>query len=437
MFHTQVEFNLFRIDRRRIDLVPSFRQPHGGRLGLLACLIILLTPYFAPRAAAQESSEASIAAYADAANFQTNGAIALAIEAWQTFLREYPKDPMASKAAHFLGVCYMQQESPDYVAAARSFAQALQDPDYDLREESLINQGWCLYASAGEAPNRDQDRLRASIQSFKTLRKEYPQSTFLDRALFYSGEAAYGLGDAKQAIANYDQLLALPQAKESPLRCDALYARGIAYEELDQFDNAVASFRQLLSSCPNSDLVTDVHLRIGDTAILNQDYEQAIESFDAAFESTDKTEDRSYAIFRQAFALVQANQPGEAAKKYEQLLEDYPDSRYTAAATLASAQSTYRSGDLDEAAQRFQRVLKQNNSAASTEAAHWLARIYLRKGDPAKAIEVARRQLDRGAEGKFVVTLKLDLAEALSMNPETLEASLEAFETTYRDAPQD
>ena len=84
-------------------------------------------------------SEAAMAAYADAANFQTGGAIDLAIEGWQSFLTKYPKHPMAADAAHYLGVCYMQQETPDYAAAATAFGRALQKPKYDLREESLAN----------------------------------------------------------------------------------------------------------------------------------------------------------------------------------------------------------------------------------------------------------------------------------------------------------
>ncbi|WP_442507717.1 tetratricopeptide repeat protein [Novipirellula sp. SH528] len=428
---TQVRFHLFRIDFSKIG---SLRQL---TLGWLACIVLSGSTSLGSVSGAEESTEESIADYADAANFQTNGAIDLAIEHWQRFLKEYPDDPMASKAAHFLGVCFMQQEAPDYVAASDAFGRALKDPDYELREESLVNRGWCLYSAAGEAPNRDENRLRDSIKTFETLRKEFPQSQFLDRALFYSGEAAYGLGDAKKAIANYDQLLALQSAKDSPLRCDALYARGVAYEELDQYDNAVASFRQLLGSCEKSDLVTDVHLRIGDTAIMKKEYKQAVESFAEAIKSGDNDEDLAYAIFRQAFALVQANEPGEAAKKYEQLLSDYPDSPYTASATLASAQSTYRSGDIDEAAKRFERVLEQNNPEASTEAAHWLARIHLGKGNAAKALAVAKKQLDKSAKGDFVATLKLDLAEALSMNPDTLKESLAAFEKAYRDAPDD
>ncbi len=133
--------------------------------------------------------------------------------------------------------------------------------------------------------------------------------------------------------------------------------------------------------------------------ILRKDYEKAIESFSAAFDSTESEEDRSYALFRQAFSLVQANRPAEAAEKYEQLLADFPDSQYAASAVLASAQSTYRSGDIDEAAKRFRKVLQQNNLQAATEAAHWLARIEISKGRPAEAAsdrETAARSWCRG-----------------------------------------
>ncbi len=431
----QVRFAFLTASADTASTDTAFAVVRIATLLLLASVSNLLS--ISSSVMAQDSSEEAIATYADAANFQTNGAIDLAIESWKTFLKEFPNDPMAPKAAHYLGVCYMQQDEPDYVAASTSFAQALKAPDYDLREESLANHGWCLYSAAGEAPNRDEGRLRSAIEAFEKLQKDFPESTFLDRALFYGGEAAYGLGDAKKAIANYDQLLALPSAKDSPLRCDALYARGVAYEELDEFDNAVASFKQLLSSCAKNDLVTDVHIRLGDTAILKKDYGQAIESFENAINSTESDDDKSYAIFRQAFALVQANKPKEAAEKYELLIKSFPDSQYAATAILASAQSTYRSGDIDEAAKRFQKVLEQKNPEASTEAAHWLARIFLSKGDAQKAKSVAKTQLDGGAQGKYVLSLKLDLAEALSMNPETLKESLDAFEKAYRESPSD
>ncbi|QDT08952.1 tetratricopeptide repeat protein [Planctomycetes bacterium K23_9] len=435
-FHQVVDHLVVSLFRRS-SWQSALCQPVSLSTVLAIALFASLPTSYLSTASAEESTEESIAAYADAANFQTNGAFDLAIEAWKEFLSKYANDDLAPKAAHYQGVCYMQQDTPDYVAAAKSFERALKNKKFELREESLANQGWCWYASAGEGPNRDKDRLKASIAAYEKLQKEKPKSQFLDRAFFYSGEAAYGLGDRKKAIDFYNKLIALPNAKESPLRCDALYARGIAHEEIEQFDKALASFQQLLSSCADDGLVTDVHLRSGDVMIFRKDYPAAIKSFDAAIKSADNDDDKSYAIFRQAFAMVQADRPGDAAKNYDRLKKDFPDSEYAGTAILASAQSMYRSGDLDKAAARFEEVLKQNNPETATEASHWLTRILISKGAAAKAISTAKKQIDAGAKGDYATELKLDLAEAMAMDPTQISDSVAIAESVYRDAPKD
>lgn len=432
----------------------------------MACVSV--TNASADDADADAISEASMAAYADAANFQTGGAIGLAIEAWRDFLTAYPDHPMASKAAHYLGVCFMQEEQPSYAKAADAFRRALNDKTYDLREESLANYGWCLYASgttsSGTTPNSGEDgdrdaantaRLKKVIEVYETLRSENPKSPFLDRSYFYSGEAAYQLGNAKQAIQFYNDLLSLDRASESPLRCDALYARGVALEGIDRFDQAFASYQQLLDACAGNSLEIDVLLRMGDIQILRKEFDQAVKSFDQAIEKIEtKTkksgkqnpadatrnnnqENMAYAIFRSAYALVQSDQPAQAAIRYARLAAEFPDSAYAASATLASAQSLYRSGDVDRAAAAFQEVLKQNNTAAATESAHWLARIAIAKGDSAAAAQLAKERIDKGIEGDFSVDLRLDLAEALSMNSNTVKESMELYEQIYRDEPSD
>lgn len=389
------------------------------------------------RAAAAESTEESIALYADAANFQTGGAIKLAIDNWKKFLDTYPDDDLGSKAAHYLGVCYMQKENPDYAAAAKAFGTALLDKQSDLREESLANQGWCLYASSGEGPKRDQAKLKQTIAAFALLRKENPKSQYLDRAYFYSGEAAYGLGDLELALRLYNAFLALPIANDSPLRCDALYARGIAYEELEQTEQAMGSFQQLLKDCADSGLAIDVHLRLGDLMITQRKFPAAVESFEKAIGASKDDADKSYAIFRQAYALIQDGKPSDAAQRYDRLQKEFPDSPYAANATLASGQSLYRSGDIDQAALRFETVLTQNSRDAATEAAHWLVRIKISKGDSVAAVAIAKKQIDAGAQGDFAVDLNVDLAEALSMKPETIQESIQVAEKAYRDAPSD
>lgn len=380
-------------------------------------------------------NEKAMALYADAANFQTNGAIPLAIEGWKKYLAKYPDEPFASKAAHYMGVCYMQQEKPDYVAACEAFEKSIKDAKSELREESLVNLGWCQYAAAGEGEQQDKARLKSALETFRTLLNEKPASKFADRALFYGGEAAYALGSAQDAVALYDKLIGTESAKNSPLRCSTFYARGVALEDLQKFDEAIASYRQLIDGCKDDRLLTDARIRVGDLYIQLKKYDAAIPEFAAVAAS--KGDEVPYALVRQAFASVQSNKPQDAAALYERLLQEFPNSPFTAAATLASAQSVYRAGDMDEAQKRFTRVLSQKDPNAATEAAHWLATIAIRKGTPQAAVEIAQKQLAAGAVGPYAATLKMDLAEAMMLLGDKVADAQKLYLSIYQAAPDD
>ena len=415
-----------------MDLIRRSIGPTGNWIaGLAFVLAVSLLPALSH---ADDVNEQAMAAYADAANFQTNGAIPLAIDAWQKYLKQYPNEPLVSKASHYLGVCYMQQAQPDYTAAANAFQLAVSDPKSELREESLVNLGWCQFAAAGDGEARDAARLKAALDAFKTLIKEKPTSKYVDRALFYGGEAAYALGDGKEAVAFYDKLLGLDASKESPLRCDALYARGIALEDMKRYDDAMASYRQLLEGCKDGDLAIDARIRLGDASIVQKKYADAIKWFGEVV--AEDTSERPYALLRQAFAMVQADKPADAAAIYERLLTEFPNSPYTSVATLASAQTIYRAGNLDEAAKRFSRVLQQSDKPSATEAAHWLATIALRKGKPDAAVNVALKQIASGTEGPYAVTLKMDLAEATMLIGGKTEEAMKLFRDLFTQSPQ-
>lgn len=380
-------------------------------------------------------NEKAMALYADAANFQTNGALELAIEGWTKFLSKYPDEPFASKAAHYLGVCYMQLATPDYPAAVNAFEKAVKDTKSELREESLVNLGWCQYAAAGDGETQDKTRLQSAMETFRTLLKEKPSSKFADRALFYGGEAAYALGNAKDAVAFYDKLISMESAKDSPLRCATFYARGVALEDLQRLDDAVVSYRQLIDGCKDERLVIDARVRVGDVYIQQKKFDEAAKEFAAV--AAGSSADVPYALVRQAFSAVQAGKPQDAASLYERLLKEFPDSPYTASATLASAQSVYRAGDMNEAEKRFTRVLSQKDPKAATEAAHWLSMIALKKGNAQAAMEIAQKQINAGATGEYAPMLKMDLAEAMMLVSDKVAEAQKLFLSIYQSAPQD
>ena len=121
--------------------------------GLLSAFIAITAMTVTGQDKKSKENEKSMAIYADAANFLNAGKYELSIEEWGKFLKDYPKDPLAGKAAHYLGVSLMQKEKPDYVSAAKQFDKALDFKGFDMREEALANRAtWQLAMQAWAKP---------------------------------------------------------------------------------------------------------------------------------------------------------------------------------------------------------------------------------------------------------------------------------------------
>src|SRR6187549_436975 len=117
-----------------------------------AAIIACCTAPAFGQAKAEGSSPEAILAYREAANLQNNNAFDVAAEEWQKFLKDFPKDPLAAKAQHYLGVCQLQNKQP--AKAADSFAAVIKEhPEFELLEDALLNLGSAQFAQAQAGKN--------------------------------------------------------------------------------------------------------------------------------------------------------------------------------------------------------------------------------------------------------------------------------------------
>ena len=378
-----------------------------------------------PTADAAATDDEGLVVYADAANLQNGGALGPAIETWNDFLERFPKHPKAPEAAHYLGVCHMQTDPPDPAAAESAFERATKNKEYPLREQSLVNLGWCRYwqyqTASREDPSLDaagskdwSKKLDASVSAFEKLLKEFPESRFRDRALYYSGESVYAKEDFDRAISYYDRLLTLPKIAESPFRCDGLYARGVAAQRLERFDVAAASLRQYLSACVDGRQTVDVKLRLGDMALRQKEYSEAAESFASVDLDAASDDDAAYALYRLGFASFYDKKLDRAVDAYERLIERFPDSKLADPARMASAQTAMRLGNREISRTRFTEVIQSDDATAGTEAAHWLAKMALDADEFAEAAEITSPRIKAGPAGAYADDLWMDHGDALS-----------------------
>lgn len=374
------------------------------------------------------SSVEALNIYADAANFQNNRAFELAIAEWKKLIEKFPEDPIISKARHYLGLCMMEKEVPDYDAAISELEIAVKDTKSELRQESIVNLGFSNYALARE----QEDNSEAQIKYFKrcrdvmaTLVKLYPESDFTDQAYFYAGESEYAMGARDQALVWYKKLISTAELKVSPFRSDALYSMGVCYEELKQPGVALETYDQLLKEFPTYRLSDEVKLRKADLLVQQQSL-TAAEPIYKELAGKKNFTNAEYALYRQAYCVGQQNRHEEAAGIYEEFAKRYDASKLASSAILAAGQSWFKAGKKQQAEQSFEKLLSKKDAQAA-EAAHWLSMSATQQRDYARGEDLARQALQWNPSEAMMALLKMDLADALFEQPEKRQESWQIY----------
>ncbi len=372
----------------------------------------------------EQRQERSRELFADAANAQNNGAYGVAIDQWKKLIADYPDSALFSSANHFLGVCYQEQDPPDFQSAIDSFRNALKDPDLKQTEDALVNLGWCLYQRGISKEPIDLDLIAEAARNFGTFLEKFPDSTLADKAMFYAGESEAKLEKNDRAILMFNQLVSNRNLAKSPLRPDALFSLGLTYEEVQQPKLAAENYNMLLSDFPKHPLVLDVTIRLGEIALQSDQAGKAIELFAKVIASSEfkKLTIADYILYRYAFALAKAGEFAKSADAYQALAKQFPQSAYAANASLAIGQTLLRDKKYDEAARSFERLLAGEDERA-LEASHWICQIAILQNRPADAVPVARRALAMAAKWNLktlspsaktmMALVRMDLADGL------------------------
>ncbi|MFM9069326.1 MAG: tetratricopeptide repeat protein [Planctomycetota bacterium] len=396
------------------------------------------------------SSAAAVALYTDAANAQNGGAYDLAIEQWEEFLTKFPQDPLHVKARHYLGVCRMQLK--EYPAAIKAFAAVIQataapapavpaPAKFELLEDSYLNLAWCQFtleqnqgAAAGQPDNpvKPGDRYATPLASFRALLQKYPQGKYVDQALFFQGECLYQQARKKEAAAAYD--LVVKNHPQSKLRADAIYAWGVTVDELADRQLAGQAYDLFLKEFADHRLAGEVRLRKAEVVLQAGDL-MAAEKLFAELARRPDFPQVDQALMRQAFCLVKQDKFVEAAELYVRVAKEFEKSPLAAEATLAAGRWYYRAEKMAEAAPWLRRVLAAEGEAA-VEAAHWLCRIHLRSQQFAEALSLADQVLAKASSSPYLVSLKLDRADALYDLPNRKADAVAAYLKLATDHPQ-
>jgi TolA-binding protein len=377
--------------------------------------------------------------YADAANAQNNGAFELAVEMWSKLIKQFPEDALAPSAHHFLGICHLQKEKPEFELAINEFKVALQDPQLKQREESLVNLGWSLYQkSFQEGSDANPVALKEASKVLALVIDKYPDGSFQDKALFYAAEAESRMGHKEKAIGFYKQLAESKRFENSSVRPDALFGLGLTFEEMQQPQLAAENYESFLSKYPSHPIASSVRLRAAEVALQKEDAKLAITLLESLVQSKsfESLSDADYILYRYGFALAKAGNFNESASIYKRLGETFPKSQYAKNSSLAVGQSLMREKKYDEAVRAFEQLLPNKDERAA-EAAHWICQVKTMQGKTMELISVARGALEWGSKSSSSILLQMDLADGLNGDASTRAEAKSIYEQLATQYPDD
>jgi len=366
-----------------------------------------------------------------ARSLHTGGAFDLAVDEWEKFLKAYPDDPLAAQAQFYAGVCYLSLKDKQYDKARDAFEKVIAKyPKFEQLNNAYFNLGLCDYnlAQAGKT-----DLYAKAAEAFGQLITQFPKSPQVAEALYYRGESLYAQGKKDDAAQAWSQLVTgYPQ---SAVRPRALYNLGLTQAELGKQDAAGATFDTFLKDFPQHELASEVYIRKADTLLASNHFADAEQMF-GTLSGKKEYPLGDYATLRYGAALAAQKKYAEAATAYALLPATFPKSQFVAAATLAAGNCYYLAGNNAAAREWLGKVLAGGGPDA-VEAAHWIARSWLKEKHPAEALAVAEKALPLAEKTPRRVDLLMDQADAMYDLPGRRGESSGFYARIAKDFPSD
>lgn len=184
----------------------------------------------------------------------------------------------------------------------------------------------------------------------------------------------------------------------SHLAQQALFRIGvIQYLYLDQFQDAIKSFRQFNVVSQNKDLIYQAERSIGEIYFTKlEDYKQAIEQYKRLLDKYPESKERDFFMLRMAKSYYGTLDFEKAIQLYKDIAKQFPKSSLGPEALYQIGNTYYTKGDIDSAIEAFQDVtLLFPNSQQAAFAQFGIGNCYEERDKLDEALEVYTKILDK------------------------------------------
>lgn len=193
-----------------------------------------------------------------------------------------------------------------------------------LLEETYV-QLWRIYFA--------MDQLDLALGMSRKLLAEFPSSAFVDEAMLKQADVERKRENFTRAINLYASVSKTPN---SPLRGEAQFQIGDCYEAMALkatggeaprlFENAFTAYQHVYENFPDSGRVGDAVAKMAAFYYQKEDYARAVDVFENVLADHPDANFLDVILFNYGRCLYKLDRKPEARKKFQQLIDDYPES---------------------------------------------------------------------------------------------------------------
>jgi tetratricopeptide (TPR) repeat protein len=206
----------------------------------------------------------------------------------------------------------------------------------------------------------EKGNYQEAIDDYLEIAEEYSDDPLADQAQFQVGNTYYlFLQKDREAIRTFRDLIRRHPASSWSLTAQGLL--GEIYEKrLEDYRQAVVEYQRLINLSPSGEASDRAQLAVARCYFSLGDFEQAREEYEIHLERYPDSPDRNKALMGVAnsYYVMRACQP--AIRYYRTVVEANADSQLRAEAGFGIASCLEESGDLPEALEEFERILKEH-----------------------------------------------------------------------------